>query len=173
MADEEITQEERAQLEAQGFREAEPGRWMSDWQDMDGNHVALPNSPYLQSVMNVGREMSSLDAELGGDGAYVQSLDMERLEEASQPPITTVLAIRDDHLDAFRTLDNEAFQTAFDEFTENRPFLTLDDALRAVLRSFGVRAKAVPDHHGEDHHQPGWRMVMVDAMDLALSEVLD
>ncbi|WP_424347330.1 hypothetical protein [Kocuria sp. CH-021] len=46
-------------------------------------------------------------------------------------PVGVPLAVLDEHLE---------------RFTADRPFLTTEDALRAVLRDSGVRAKLAPAH---------------------------
>lgn len=180
MPEHEITAEDRAFLEAQGMREVEPGRWVSAWQDQDGREVAPPaDARQLEQLMSQGRQMASLDAELSdGAGAWAQTVEPEQPAEPHHVHETStvfaVLGIRAGELETLRGIDNTTFQQAVDEFVSARPFLTVDDALRAVLRRFGVRAKLIPGHVevAEQWAQEGWHVVEIDGDDIGRFEVI-
>ena len=59
-------------------------------------------------------------------------------------PVGVPLAVLAEHLERFTAIDPAAFHEALERFAADRPFLTTEDALRAVLRDFGVRAKLTP-----------------------------
>lgn len=132
MPDPEITDEDRAFLQAEGMVEVEPGRWVGGWQDMDGNAVSIPDSTYLDSLLNAGREMSARDAELGGADAYIEPVEPERLlgDYEDDSPVGLPLGVREEHVGLFAGLDKEAFREAVERLYTDRPALTMDAAAR-------------------------------------------
>lgn len=129
---------------------------------------------YVDALLESAGGPAALDAE-GVEGDSVQSVEVESLLgfDAMAEMVTAVLAIRDDHLEAFWALDNAAFQAAVTDFIADRPFLTVDDAMRAVLRSFGVRAKSLPEHVGlAEWDEQGWQLVETDVTDLTQARLL-
>ena len=85
-------------------------------------------------------------------------------------PVGVPLAVLDEHLVRFAAIDPAAFHEALERFTSARPFLTTEDALRAVLRDFGVRAKLTPAHFSiVTWHEQGWQLMEVHPSDLSRS----
>jgi hypothetical protein len=55
----------------------------------------------------------------------------------------------------------------------DRPFLAVNDAMRAMLRSFGVRAKTPSEHANIfEWDEPGWQLVETDVTDLTQVRIL-
>ncbi|GGG70605.1 hypothetical protein GCM10011374_38970 [Kocuria dechangensis] len=132
------------------------------------------DSSYLESLVEAAGGAQALVAD-GVESDYVQPVDVEKLLGAVAPEevVSAVLAIRQEHLETFWRVDNTAFQSAVTGFIADRPFLTVDDAMRAVLRSFGVRAKLLPDHAPLGHwDEQGWQLVETDVTDLSQARVL-
>ena len=85
-------------------------------------------------------------------------------------PVGIPLAVLDEHLVRFAAIDPAAFHEALELFTAARPFVTTEDALRAVLRDFGVRAKLTPAHFSiVTWHEQGWQLMEVHPSDLSRS----
>jgi hypothetical protein len=85
-------------------------------------------------------------------------------------PVGVPLAVLDEHLDRFAAINPAAFRQALERFTADRPFLTTEDALRAVLRDFGMRAKLTPAHLSiEGLGEDGWRLMEIHPDDLSRS----
>lgn len=82
-------------------------------------------------------------------------------------PVGVPLAVLEEHLERFNAIDPTTFHAALDRFAEGRPFITTEDALRAVLRSFGVRAKLIPAHLGiVEWHEQGWQLMEIHRTEL-------
>jgi hypothetical protein len=129
---------------------------------------------YLEALVESAGGAAALAAE-GIEGDYVQPVEVDSLlgAEPMTEVVFAVLAIRDDHLESFWALDNTAFQAAVTDFIADRPFLTVDDAMRAVLRFFGVRAKSLPEHVNlTEWDEPGWQLVETDVTDLTRARLL-
>ncbi|MEX5307570.1 hypothetical protein RF644_17635 [Kocuria sp. CPCC 205258] len=139
-----------------------------------GSDPDLVDEAYVETLVESAGGAAALDPEgIEGDSAQPVEVDSLLGLDAVGEMVTAVLAIREDHLEAFWALDNAVFQNAVTDFITDRPFLTVDDAMRAVLRSFGVRAKTFPDHvdvvaWGE----PGWQLVETDVTDLTQARLL-
>ncbi|WP_424348395.1 hypothetical protein [Kocuria sp. CH-021] len=85
-------------------------------------------------------------------------------------PVGVSLAVLNEHLERFAAIDPAAFHEALGRFTAARPFLTNEDALRAVLRDFGVRAKITPAHLSiVGWHEDGWQLMEIHPDDLSRS----
>lgn len=129
---------------------------------------------YVETLVESAGGAAALDPE-GIEGDSVQPVEVDSLLglDGVGEMVTAVLAIRDDHMEAFWALDNAAFQVAVTDFIADRPFLTVDDAMRAVLRSFGVRAKSLPEHVGlAEWDEQGWQLVETDVTDLTQARLL-
>lgn len=140
---------------------------------LEGDPGALDEA-YVQALVESAGGPGALDAE-GIQGDSVQSVEIDSLLgfDAMSERVSAVLAICDDHLEAFWALDNAAFQSAVTGFIADRPFLTVDDAMCAVLRSFGVRAKSLPAHVGlAEWDEQGWQLVETDVTDLTQARLL-
>jgi hypothetical protein len=84
--------------------------------------------------------------------------------EEDEGPVGLPLAVRSGHLDVFAGIDENSFQDALETLQQNRPPLTTEDALAAVLRRFGVRAKTIPTHADiVAWHEKGWQLMEVHA----------
>jgi hypothetical protein len=139
-----------------------------------GNESGLLDGAYIETLVQSAGGAAALDAE-GIEGDYVQPVVVDALLDstATVETVTTVLAIREDDLEAFWGLDNSAFQSEVADFIGDRPFLTVDDAMRAVLRSFGVRARSLPEHVNiAEWGEQGWRLLETDITDLAEARLL-
>ena len=85
-------------------------------------------------------------------------------------PVGVPLAVLNEHLERFAAIDPAAFHEALERFTAARPFLTTEDALRAVLRDFGVRAKLTPAHLSiVGWSEDGWQLMEIHPDDLSRS----
>ena len=139
-----------------------------------GGESGLVDGAYIETLVQSAGGAAALGAE-GIEGDYVQPVVVDALlgSTATDETVSAVLAIRDDHLEAFWGLDNAAFQSEVANFIVDRPFLTIDDAMRAVLRSFGVRAKSLPEHvNPAEWDEPGWQLLETDITDLATARLL-
>lgn len=139
-----------------------------------GNDSGLLDGAYIETLVQSAGGAAALDAE-GIEGDYVQPVVVDALlgPTATGETVSTVLAIHEGHLEAFWGLDNAAFQSAVTNFIVDRPFLTVDDAMRAVLRSFGVRTKSLPEHvNPAEWDEQGWQLLETDITDLAKARLL-
>jgi hypothetical protein len=101
------------------------------------------------------------------DGAEAEiRISYEETSWHTEETMTTPWLIRPDSVEALRAIDPESFRSAVREFTTDRPFLELDDALHAVLRTFGVHSKA-PD--SEHPRETGWLLFEFDLVHPARS----
>jgi hypothetical protein len=139
-----------------------------------GADPELLDEAYVETLVESAGGAAALDPE-GIEGDSVQPVEVNSLLGADpmSEAVFAVLAIRGDHLEAFWALDNAVFQDAVTDFITDRPFLTVNDAMRAVLRSFGVRAKTFPDHVDvAAWGEPGWHLVETDVTDLTQARLL-
>lgn len=85
-------------------------------------------------------------------------------------PVGVPLGILEEHLEIFSGIDSAAFQTELERFTAARPFVTTEDALRAVLRGFGVRAKLIAEHLDlVAWNKAGWQLMEIHSGELSRS----
>ena len=139
-----------------------------------GTDPDLVDEAYVETLVESAGGAAALDPE-GIEGDSVQPVEVDSLLglDGVGEMVTAVLAIRDDHMEAFWALDNAAFQVAVTDFIADRPFLTVDDAMRAVLRSFGVRAKSLPEHVTlSEWGEQRWQLVETDVTDLTQARLL-
>ena len=148
-----------------------PGLLSTDASERD---PGMLDGAYVDALVESAGGATALDAE-GIEDDSVQPVEVEALlgAAAKDEVVFTVLAIRDDHLKTFWALDNAAVQAAVTNFITDRPFLTVDDAMRAVLRSFGVRAKSLPSHvNPSEWDEQGWQLVETGVTDLTQARLL-
>lgn len=169
------TADERRFLESQGMKEAEPGRWVSDFQASDPqtremlDGMNAEEHERLDLLSRSGRVQNEFELEQSGAGGTVSIQQLIADNTPQDDGILSVfVAVKDASTQAFEALDADAIERGLEDAVDAYDQLFPPDYVAIALRKLGVRCRAIelhPDHVYPDQldsaDYPGFRIAVI------------